>query len=204
MPQAWTAVLYVVVLLAAYAGVQVQDAAPSPRRPVATVAALLVVGLPTALQLTVVPSLLGHLQRDWTAIGSGQLWRLVTSLVVQDGGIAGTVFNLVSLAVLGTTAETEWGARRWLVVALGAGIGAQLWAAVVQPVGAGNSVVVFGLAGSLAVRSLHRGDGVQRLLGAASLLAAAVLLVTRDLHGGAVAIGSALAALLLRRGGPPE
>ena len=200
MPVALTAVLYGVVLVTAYASAQVPEPpAPHPRLPLATSAALLVVGVPTALQLTVAPALLQHLQRDWPAIGSGQLWRLGSSLVVQDGGLPGTVFNLVSLALVGTAAERRWGARRWLVVALGAGVGAQLWGALVQPVGAGNSVAVFGLAGSLAVLALRRGDRVQQLLGAGGLLAATVLLVAGDLHGGAVAIGGALAVLLLRR-----
>lgn len=194
-----TSATYALVLVTAFASAP-QLAAPSGaprRRPTATVAALLAVGLPTVAQLTVAPWLLGHLRRDWAQIGGGQVWRLVTALVVQDGGLPGAAFNLVSLAVLGVAAEAAWGRRRWVVLALGAGVGAQFWGRVVQPVGAGNSVAVFGLAASLAVLGVRRGTAAQRALGAVSLLASVVLLVTGDLHGGAVAIGAAISAAWL-------
>lgn len=195
MPEAISSVLYAVVLAAAF----VAAPRPDPRRrlrerlPVATMVALLIVAVPTLAQLTVAPGLLGSLRRDWVAIGSGEMWRLVTALVVQDGGFAGATFNLISLAVIGSAAEAVWGWRRWLVLALAAGVGAQLWGWVVQPVGAGNSVAVFGLAAALAVVGLRREAGVHRLVGAISLLASAVLLLTGDLHGGAAAIGAAIA-----------
>ena len=136
MAGAVPSVLYAVVLVFAYASVHArQPGIVDQRRPIATIVALVVVGLPTLAQLTVAPSLLGDLRRDWAAIGSGQLWRLVTSLVVQDGGLLGALFNLVSLLVIGSAAEKAWGARRWVVLALGAGVGAQLWGWFVQPVG---------------------------------------------------------------------
>lgn len=167
-----------------------------PRRPRATIAALLVVGVATLAQLTVAPWLLEVLQRNWAVIAHGELWRLFTSLVVQDGGLAGAAFNLVSLAVLGVAAEAVWGARRWVAIALTAGVGAQFWGWVVQPVGGGNSVAVFGLAASLAVLALRRGTGRQRWLGLACMLVAAVLLAVGDIHGGAAAIGGVLGGVL--------
>jgi rhomboid protease GluP len=194
------ATLYVAVLAAAFASSQVGhsvEARAVARRP-ATMTALLVVGVPSLVQLTVAPWLLTHLQRDWTAIGDGQVWRLVTSLVVQDGGLAGTVFNLVSLFVIGSAAEAVWDARQWVVLALVSGVGAQLWGWLVQPVGGGNSVAVFGLAGSLAVLELRCGTDVQRLLAATSLLAAAILLLAGDIHGGAATIGVVGGAVLSR------
>lgn len=162
----------------------------------ATLATLVVVGVPSVIQLTVAPWLLAVLERDWAAIRSGEVWRLVTSLVVQDGGVPGTVSNLTFLAVVGVVAERLWGAGRWVAIALAAGVGAQFWGAVVQPVGGGNSVVVFGLAASLAAVSLRRGRGPARLLGIASLLIAVVLLVIGDLHGGAALIGGVAGAVL--------
>ncbi|MFG1672935.1 rhomboid family intramembrane serine protease [Micromonospora sp. NPDC049282] len=139
-----TALAYLVVLAAAVrAGLGLVAGRGSDgrrRAPVATVTALVVVGVPTLLQLTVAPALLGQLERDRAAVADGQVWRLVTSLVVQNGGVAGSVFNLAALAVVGVVAERVWGAKRWVVVALAAGVLAQLWGLVVQPVGAGNSV----------------------------------------------------------------
>jgi hypothetical protein len=42
-------------------------------------------------QFTVAPALLQDLERNWTLIGRGQMWRLLTLLVVQDGGLIGAV-----------------------------------------------------------------------------------------------------------------
>lgn len=123
----------------------------------------------------------------------------MTSLVVQDGGWSGTIFNLVALAVVGAAAEQLWGHRRWLVIAVASGVGAQFWGFVVQPVGAGNSVVVFGLAVSIGVLLLPTGTGLQRRWALVSLATAFVLLLIRDIHGGAAAIGAAVAFVLVLR-----
>ncbi|WP_176308675.1 rhomboid family intramembrane serine protease [Micromonospora sp. NBS 11-29] len=194
------AVSYLLLLVAAVrAGLGVvagRRPYPRWRVPRATVAALVVVGVPTLLQLSMCPTLLGLLERDRAALGDGQAWRLVTALVVQDGGVPGAVFNLAALAVVGLVAERVWGAWRWAVVAVVAGVVAQLWGLVVQPVGAGNSVAVFGLAASVAVVALRSGDRATRLAGAGVLLVAAGLLVAGDLHGGAAAVGAAAGFVL--------
>ena len=200
MTSSLLASLYAVVLTTSFLASRMGPQARRRRQwPWATTVAVLVVGLPTLAQITVAPGLLGSLQRDWTLIGRGQLWRLLTALVVQDGGIVGTIFNLVALVAIGVVAEQVWGAKRWTVIALAAGLGAQFWGKIVQPVGAGNSVVVFGLAASVAVLALRQGVGVQRLVGLLSLLGAAVLLIIGDIHGGAATIG-ALVALTFSRG----
>ncbi|MFI5834879.1 rhomboid family intramembrane serine protease [Micromonospora sp. NPDC051300] len=195
-----TALAYLVLLAAAVrAGLGLlAGSGPEGRRrvPVATVTALVVVGVPTLLQLTVAPALLGQLGRDRAAIGDGQVWRLVTSLVVQDGGVPGSVFNLAALAVVGVVAERFWGARRWVVIALASGVLAQLWGLVVQPVGAGNSVAVFGLAASAAAAAVRSGDRAGRAFGAVSLLVAAALLVAGDIHGGAAVVGATVGTVL--------
>jgi membrane associated rhomboid family serine protease len=193
------AVVYLVLLSAAVRASVGLGPSPSWVRrplPLVTLAALLVVAVPSLVQLTAAPGLLSALERDRSALAAGQLWRLVTSLVVQDGGWPGTVFNLAALLLVGAAAERVEGRRRWLVVALVAGVGAQLWGLVVQPVGGGNSVVVFGLAAAVAVAAVQRGRGPTRPLGAVVLALGAVLLVTGDLHGGAVVLGAVTAVLL--------
>jgi membrane associated rhomboid family serine protease len=149
-------------------------------------------------QFTVAPWLLDQLERNWTLIGRGQIWRLLTSLVVQDGGLAGAIVNLIALAAIGVAAEQVWGAKRWAAIALAAGLGAQFWGIIVQPVGAGNSVAVFGLAASMAVLAVLRGVGIQRVVGLVSLVGAAVLLVIGDVHGGAATIGAVLGLVFAR------
>jgi rhomboid protease GluP len=185
--------LYAVVLATAFAATRVRPlATPRAKWPWATTIALVIVGVPTLAQFTLAPMLLENFERNWTLIARGQVWRLLTSLVVQDGGLVGAIFNLVALAVIGVAAEQVWGSKRWTAIALAAGFGAQFWGKIVQPVGGGNSVAVFGLAASVAVLAVLQGVGMQRLLGLISLLGAAVLLVVGDIHGGAATIGALL------------
>lgn len=195
------AVLYAVLLVSAL--VATGERGPglvSPAvRPVATAAAVCVVAVPSLVQLILAPQLLVYLGRNRAQVAAGQWWRLFTSLVVQDGGWSGTIFNLVSLAVVGAAAEQLWGHRRWLVIAVASGVGAQFWGFVVAPVGGGNSVVVFGLAASISVLVLRTRRGRQPRWALLSLLAAFVLLLARDIHGGAAAIGAAVALVLARR-----
>ena len=198
MNEGLTAATYAVVLAAAVWATAEDAADRSPRRS-GVLLAVGVVAAPSLLQLTVLPGLLETLQRDRALIGAGQLWRLVTALVVQDGGWPGTAFNLVFLLLLGSAASRVWTGRQWLLVALASGVGGQLWGLLVQPVGAGNSVVNFGLAGSLAVVALRGRTRAARVLGGVSLLGALVLLAVGDIHGGAAAVGAAVGALLHRR-----
>jgi membrane associated rhomboid family serine protease len=165
------------------------------RAPLATAVALLVVGVPTLLQLTVAPGLLGHLERDRDAILDGQVWRLLTSLVVQDGGTGGAIANLVALAVVGAVAEQVWDRRRWAAIALGGAVAGELWGLVVQPVGGGNSVAVFALAASLAVAAILApgSDRIAKALAVAALGAAAILVAAADIHGGAALAGALIA-----------
>jgi membrane associated rhomboid family serine protease len=195
------AVLYVAVLGVGWAsgGLLGTDDGIPPRRPWATVAALVLVGVPSVVQLVVAPGLLDALGRRPAELGDGQPWRLVTSLVVQDGGWAGTAFNLGALAVVGAVAERYWGPARWWAVWLVAGIGAQFWGLVVQPYGGGNSVATFGLAASLALAALLRGTGRARVAGAVTLLGGLALLALRDVHGGAVVLGAGTALALTVR-----
>ena len=167
------------------------------RVPVATIVALVVVGVPTLLQFTAVPSLLDALERDRERIFDGELWRFVTPIVVQDSGATGTITNLLSLALIGVIAEWIWGPARWVLIGLGSGLLAELWGLLVDPVGAGNSVVVYGLAASVAVVAVVRGRGPARILAVVSLVGAAVLLGVGDLHGGAAAVGAAIGAILV-------
>lgn len=220
-------ILYAVGLYAAYlAGVfylrgPAQDAhgsgpAPSPaaqpaaqpqagrsdrlagRVPLATLALALAVAVPAALQL-VIPSLLLNFARDRTAILAGEWWRLVTALFFQDGGVPGTIFNLVTLLLVGSVAERVWGSRRMLLIYLAGGLISQLPALAWQPTGAGNSVANFSLAGSIAlVCLLDARRPLPRICAALACTAAAGLLLLQDIHGAAFLLGLVLAVLLRR------
>jgi rhomboid protease GluP len=191
-------VLYIVLLVtAAMAGGTLR----TPRRlPVVTGVAFVVVAVCSLLQLTVAPGLFGALRRDRAAIAGGEVWRLVTSFVVQDSGWTGTIFNLAALAVLGTLAERCWGPARWIALAVAVQVLGDLWGLVVQPIGAGTSLVDFGLAASLAAAALLRHpDPRSRPLAAVSLGAGLLLLVLGDIHGGAALFGALGGALFTLR-----
>src|SRR6185503_5326540 len=83
--------------------------------PYGTLLLTLAIAIPTTLQFFF-PSLLPLFERNYERFLAGDWWRLVTSLFVQDGGIAGSIFNLVSLILVGVVAERLWGSRRWLVI----------------------------------------------------------------------------------------
>lgn len=203
MPPVLLIVLYLIVLCSASVAWQFRRAPrrqPVPR-PWATLVAVVVVAVPSLVQLSVAPGLLAAWERDPGATAQGQAWRLVTALLVQDGGWTGTVFNLAILLWIGVMAESTWGSRRWVVIGLCSGLGAQWWGWLVQPVGAGNSVVVFGLAASLLVLGVAGPARVPRVAGAVGLLAVVVLLVGGDLHGGPAALGALVAIALLVRAG---
>lgn len=111
----------------------------------------------TVFALTAVPSLIGiayppfelALRRDPALIADGQWYRLVTSLVTQDGGVLGFVSNVGFLLALGIPAERRLGRWRWLVLYLGAAAAGQAMGCLAGTVGAGNSIADLGLAGGL-------------------------------------------------------
>jgi membrane associated rhomboid family serine protease len=147
------------------------------RRFPAVTAAVLAVTAATSVAGLVEAGVLAALQRTPAGL-HGEWWRTVTSLLVQDGGVTGTVSNLVFLAVLGTLAEQVAGRWRWLVAYLGAGLVGELAGYAWQPRGAGNSVAVCGLAGLLVV-ALAAGAGLPRLAPMAVLWWCGALLASR-------------------------
>jgi membrane associated rhomboid family serine protease len=118
-----------------------------------------------------VPSWEENLRRDPTLIADGQWYRLVTSLVVQDGGAFGLVFNVGTLLVLGILAERRLGRWRWLVLYLGGAAAGQAMGYLAGTVGAGNSIANLGLAGGLiAAFARHRAWRIDAALSAAVAL----------------------------------
>jgi membrane associated rhomboid family serine protease len=94
------------------------------RLPVAT-AMVFVVTATTSILGLVIPGMLEGWQRAPQEL-HGDWWRTFTALLVQDGGVAGTISNLAFLLVLGAMAEQVLGVGRWLVWYLGAGLVGEL------------------------------------------------------------------------------
>jgi rhomboid protease GluP len=116
------------------------------------VAAVTLLGL--VVQETV-PGTLAALQRSPAAL-HGEPWRWVTSLVVQDGWLAGGAINVAGLLLVGIAAEQVVRRSAWITVYVGAGLVGQAFGHAWQPIGAGNSVAVCGLAALLVVTVARR------------------------------------------------
>ena len=165
--------------------------------PRATLSLLVAIGIPTTLQFFF-PSILTLFRRDTVAFWAGEWWRVITPLFVQDGGVSGSIFNLVSLLIVGGIAERLWGSRRWLIIFFLGGVLCEIIALAWQPVGAGNSGANFALAASVAILSLTRNPLRLECIFAYVILAAGVLLlILHDIHGAATAFGVVIALILV-------
>jgi membrane associated rhomboid family serine protease len=123
------------------------------RPPWLSLTVFVLTAVPSCLQFAV-PAVLHDLGRSPAGL-TGQWWRSVTALVVQDGGVLGTLSNLAFLLLIGALAEQVLTRRRWFVLYLVPGIVGEFLAYAWQPAGAGNSVAVCGLSGALAVLMLR-------------------------------------------------
>lgn len=170
------------------------------RLPVATFAiAVITLGFSTWANLD--PEVLDALRRYRDRLTDGEWWRLITPLVVQDGGWVGTIFNIATLLVLGALVESLFGWRTLLGVYLTAGLVSEVVAyTLIQDQGfAGNSVAVMGLAGLLAVTWLHTPVRAARIAGAIGLAAGIALVVTANLHGAGFMVGAVGCVVLATR-----
>ncbi len=165
--------------------------------PWATLSLFVAIGIPTTLQFFF-PYILTLFRRDTVAFLAGDWWRVITPLFVQDGGVSGSIFNLVSLLIVGSIAERLWGSRRWLIIFFVSGVLCEIIALAWQPVGAGNSGANFALAGSVAVVCLTRNPlRLERIFAVVVLATGMLLLMLHDIHGAATALGAAIALTLI-------
>lgn len=169
-----------------------------PRFPWVSSGTALLVALLLALQLRN-PILLEYLARTPALLTEGQIWRAVTALFVQDGGLAGGLFNLVLLAAIGPLAESRLGPRHWAIAYFGGGIITEFAALAWQPNGAGNSIACFSLAGNLVLASLAQRRGWLSLGAALIGLTGAFMLVAgRNIHGIGFLVGMTIGAVSVR------
>jgi hypothetical protein len=159
----------------------------------------LAIALPSLAQIPY-PGLYEAWHRSASAVlDDHQWWRVATALVVQDGAIAGTISNLVVLAVALLACLPLWGARATVLAFLLGGVGLNL-AAVLAGADddAGNSGATLALLATLplltfAVLPDHRWRAVAGAV--VTSAAATVLIVVNDGHGIAVLLGLLLGFL---------
>lgn len=149
----------------------------------------------------------------WLAVGErepgpvrhGQVWRLVTSMFLQDGGVAGTVVNLVTLAVTALLVGSLVRPRTLVLGFLAAGVVGNVTTLVLLGQGgAGNSMATMGLAAGTAAYAALAVDRSRaaRVLVEVIALVALGLDLAGDQHGPALTAGLVAGAgvvLILRR-----
>ena len=160
---------------------------------------LIVAGLISAgliLQI-ILPQLLALCMRNRLLILKGELWRLITALFFQDGGLAGGISNIVGLLFIGSLAEQFWTPKEWLIIFFIGGILSEVAGFWWQPSGAGNSVANLCLAASVAFVCLNSHTSRSaRVLAIFSLATVIPLLMVKDIHGAALVIGLFIAIVI--------
>jgi membrane associated rhomboid family serine protease len=170
---------------------------PRPFTP-ASIALFCVVAIPSLLQF-IFPGILHALRRDASLIlHHGQVWRLLTSLTVQDGGATGTIFNLFFLIWFLILASSLLSERNAIVLFFVGGLAGELVGLRWQPIGGGNSVGDLGMAGGVLAFTLLRGHSIHRLLAVIGIALGIVLLAERNIHGAALLAGVVVGIGLMR------
>ena len=127
------------------------------------------------------------LRRDPDALRAGQIWRLLSPLLVQSDRSAFAVLGAFALcAVIGVTGERVFSARLWIALYLtgalvGHGIGE-----LFQPSESGTSVAYMGILGGLAAYALLAARGIPtplRVWAALAVPLAILDIALRDIHG---------------------
>jgi len=168
----------------------------------------------TVFGITAVFTALGHavpavsdaLARD-PAFFDGQIWRLVTPILVNPQGWGQIFTNGLGLLIFGPIAERVYGQARWIALYLTGGVVGEIYSYALEYYSAGSSVAIAGLWGGLAAWAIA---GSARLplpvrVGAGVLLVAGlVLAVDGDNHGAPLLAGAVLGGIFAWRGSLPS
>ena len=177
--------------------------APSSMRfPVLTAVTLTLTAATTATRLRG-PAVVHALRRDPTALRSGQVWRLLSPVLVQTDRSAVVVLaTFVLCAAIGVFGEQVFPRGQWITLYLvGALVGHGIGEAF-QPRQGGTSVAFAAILGGLAAYALQPGARVPKPVRIEAALAIPLALLDtafRDIHGLPFLAGLAIAAIWCRR-----
>jgi rhomboid protease GluP len=168
------------------------------RIPRTTLVVLFITSSTTVLGL-VYPGFVGVVQRTPSVYEGGEWWRLVSPVLVNPEGWPQIVSNGVTLAAVGTVAEFFWSVRAWLAFYLLGTVSGEIAGLAWRPVGAGSSVAVCGLLGAVAAALWHEVATIPARVGAAVIVAGAVLLAHwHDLHGPPLLLAALVGSITVR------
>ena len=180
---------------------------PIPRRlPILTLLTLLLTAAVTATRFAG-SGVLHALWRDPAGLEHGQVWRLVTPVLVQSDPGWTVVKVILLCALVGAAGERVFSRGRWISLYLAGALVGHSVGEVFQPHQGGTSVAFAGVLGGLASFALLRGNDVKPVLRveAAVCVPLAILdTVIGDIHGLPFLAGLLLASIWLIRDGAPS
>jgi rhomboid protease GluP len=136
---------------------------------------------------------LDAVRRDPAALGHGQLWRLVSPVLVQGDRSLFAVLGVFALcSVIGATGERILPRRRWIALYFIGALAGHSAGEVFQPHQSGSSVAFAGILGGLAAYALFGCAPVLqdwRTRAAVAIPLAVLDTVFRDIHGVAFLAG---------------
>jgi membrane associated rhomboid family serine protease len=163
--------------------------------PVLTAATLGATALLTATRL-LGDGPLDALRRDPDALEHGQVWRLLSPVLVQsDAQLLNVLLVFVGCAVIGAFAERILAPGRWVLLYVCGALVGHLLGEVFQPLEGGTSVAFVGILGGLgALAALGREPRLARfsLQALAAIPLAIVDTALGDIHGGPYLVGFAI------------
>lgn len=152
--------------------------------------------LGTVLDRTVWPGLIDLVDRG--DLQKGEVWRVVTPLLVQTGPLAAVVIVFVLTALVGWLAERWFGSARMAALYLGGGVVGNVLGSWWDPHGAGIAVGGCGVLGGFAVWWLRMRRSGPVTAGGWVLVIAVLLAFGRDIFGVTLLAGALLGVVVLR------
>jgi membrane associated rhomboid family serine protease len=170
---------------------------PKQSLPIVTIWIVVVTSLITGLQF-VFPEVLSEFRRNGEALLAGEWWRIVTPLFVQADGWRQCCFNGAGAVIFCPLAERLYG-KRLLALYFIPGVLGEITGDIWHPNGAGSSLGIAGVIGSLFAFAFLRRREVSVL---ASIFAVfgftgtVALCYYRDVHGPPMLIGVLLGSII--------
>lgn len=154
----------------------------------------LIIFIPSFIQVFLWNDLYLYLNRDAGLIADGQLWRLITPIMVQSGNVTGLAFNFACFLLLIPMAAKVLGVRPTLVLFFVGVAAGELAGLFWLPVGGGNSVGNYGVAAGLLAYAAMHGNTHMRVLAVSASAVTVMALSLLDIH--AASFTAALVAAL--------
>lgn len=166
--------------------------------PVATIVVLAAWAVCTTLYHLGADGLFLAVRRDPEALMNGQVWRLISPVLVQPDSWFSVITLGVTAAAVGTFAERTFGTGRVAALLLAGALAGHSIGELWQPYSGGVSVAFCGPIGAVAAYVLVARVRRHRVAAVVLLGGAVVLCLFTDIHGPALLAGAVVGFLLCR------